>query len=154
MKPRRAPNKTEKLAAVLLLIKRGDSWLVPEPVRSSGDAKAICASVEWHHDVHHAIRPHNDPRLLTPLAPAAHKARFARDVKSIAKVRRGLKRRRLLAREEEIEAAALEAAGQGTGAFPDALDSTSRPAPKRVMPGSKASPWKRRMDGNVERGMR
>jgi hypothetical protein len=91
--PRRRPNKTEKLAAVLLLIRRGDQWLVPEPIRSHGTAAEICAAVEFHHDVHHAIRPHNDPRLLTPLSPAAHRARFARDVGAISKVKRGLRKR-------------------------------------------------------------
>jgi hypothetical protein len=92
-KPRRAPNKTERLAAVLLMLKRGGDWLVPEPVRSNGDAKSICAAVVWNHDVQFAIRPHNDPRLLTPMRKTDHDARFARDVGEIARVRRGAKKR-------------------------------------------------------------
>jgi hypothetical protein len=70
---RRRPNLTERLAAVLLLIKRGEDWLVPEPIRSAGTAAEIVTSVEWHHDVPFAVRPHNDPRLLTPMAPAEHR---------------------------------------------------------------------------------
>jgi hypothetical protein len=46
---RRALSKTERLAAALLQIKRGSEWLIPEPLRSSGDAAAICKHVEWDH---------------------------------------------------------------------------------------------------------
>jgi hypothetical protein len=90
---RRRPNLTERLAAVLLLIKRGEDWLVPEPIRSAGTAAEIVTSVEWHHDVPFAVRPHNDPRLLTPMAPAEHRCRYAQDTGEIARVRRGARTR-------------------------------------------------------------
>ena len=68
-KPRRAPNKTEKLAACLLMLD-----LVPEPVRKTGTPEDICRSVVWHHEVQFAIKAHNDPRLLTPMRPAGVRA--------------------------------------------------------------------------------
>ena len=92
---------------------------MPEPIRTAGTADQILASVVWHHDVPYAVRAHNDPRLLTPLQPNVHDARFGRDIGEIARVRRGVKKR--------------------AGA--------KRKGPP--MPGSKASRWKKHMDGSV-----
>lgn len=92
-KPRRRPNATEKLAATLLMLKRGDEWLIPEPLRSAGSATEIVRAVDWHHEARFAIRPDHDPRMLTPLRPADHDARFGKDMAEISKFKRGMKAR-------------------------------------------------------------
>lgn len=86
---RRAPNASEKIAAALLQIKRGDgSWLIPEPLRSSGDTKAICSAVQWDHGVPHAIGGGTDPGNMRPMTPQDHAQKTKRDVASIAKGKR------------------------------------------------------------------
>ncbi len=50
MKPaRKKPSRDAREAACLLKIKKGDDWLIPEPLRSSGDARAIVAWAQRHH---------------------------------------------------------------------------------------------------------
>lgn len=104
MKKRRRPNLTERLASTLLLIKRGEDWLIPEPLRSSGDAKAICAFVEWDHKHMHAMGGDESPQNMQPLSEEEHKAKTKRDVARLAKERRQAKkheeaRSKMLARE-------------------------------------------------------
>lgn len=97
-------NKTERLAAALLMIKRGDEWLIPEPLRSSGEAEAICKSVEWDHHHPHAQGGTNDPQNMRPMTKDDHAAKTRRDVSKIARDKRLTKkheeaRRKMLARE-------------------------------------------------------
>lgn len=101
---RRALNKTERLAAALLQIKRGSEWLIPEPLRSSGDAEAICAAVQWDHRIPLASGGTNDAQNMQPLSKAEHKAKTRRDIANIARAKRLTKkqaecRRRILAAE-------------------------------------------------------
>jgi hypothetical protein len=105
---RRAPNKDERIAAALLHIKRGDEWLIPEPLRSSGDAKAICQHVEWHHNVHHAMGGTTAPQNMIPLSKEAHAVQTRKvDIPRIAKMKRIMKK------EEEFRAKMLVKVGQG-----------------------------------------
>lgn len=104
MAKRRTLNKTERLAAALLEIKRGDEWLIPEPIRSSGDAEAICACVQWDHRHPHAQGGTNDPQNMQPLLKDEHQAKTKRDVAKIARDKRLTKkheeaRRQMLAKE-------------------------------------------------------
>lgn len=90
----RRPTKDERIAAVLLMLKRGDVWLIPEPTRSKGTAKQICACVEWHHTTPWAISKETRPQALTPLPPAEHlEETRKRTVPMVAKVKRGIKKR-------------------------------------------------------------
>lgn len=92
---RRRPNMTERLAAVLLMLKRGESWLIPEPIRSKGTAKEICDSVEWHHTTPFAIVRETKPQALTPLRPDAHAIETRKvTIPMVTKVKRGLRKRR------------------------------------------------------------
>jgi hypothetical protein len=105
MTKRRAPNKTEKIAALLLTIKRGDGWLIPEPLRSSGDAKAICAHCQWDHLHPHSLGGDTSPQNMDPKDKLEHKGKTRRDMMKIAKAKRIEKqfeenRRRMLARDE------------------------------------------------------
>jgi hypothetical protein len=120
-KPRRRPNMTEKLAACLCEIQRGGVWLIPEPLRMTGTAKEIVAAVQWDHATPWTWTQDNRPQNLTPMARAEHAEKTRKQRPAINKVRRGVKKRRGVCK------------------------------PKRVMPGSKASGWRRRMDGRVER---
>ncbi len=121
---RKQPTKTEKLAAVLLMLKRGNVWLIPEPVRSSGTAAEICSAVEFDHATPFAVirdrgpAYYNRPQNLTPLPPAAHLEKTRRDVKAIAKGKR----------------ITAKAGGRRKG---------------RPIPGSRASGIKKHMDGRV-----
>jgi hypothetical protein len=94
MKRKRAPSMTEKAAASLLKIKRGDgSWLIPEPMRSKGSAAEIVRSVEWHHKHMHTFGGDTSPQNIDPLAPLEHKRETIRLRPQITKVKRQEKRR-------------------------------------------------------------
>lgn len=136
---RKPPNKTEKLAAALLMLKRGEDWLIPEPIRSTGDAKAICACVEWDHATPHALTADNRPQNLTPMRPADHLTKTLKDVPRLAKGKR-------LARSHAEHLTAMSAKiGQADPPLP------ARKRPRAVIPGSRASPFKRKLNGRVER---
>jgi hypothetical protein len=91
---RRRPNMTEKLAACLCEITRGGVPLIPEALRMNGTAKEICAAVDFDHAVPWTWTQDNRPQNLTPMLRADHREKTrTRDVKEIARVRRGLKKR-------------------------------------------------------------
>ena len=87
---RRMPNLTEKLAACLLMLKRGTGEpLVPEPERTSGTADEICRSVVFQHEHPFALGGRHDPRLLTPMRKEDHdKITREIDIPRIAKSKR------------------------------------------------------------------
>lgn len=140
-KRRRRPNKTERTAAALLAIRRGDAWLIPEPLRSTGSAEQIVASVDWHHNVPHAIGGTTAPQNLVPLPPAEHDIETAgRTIPTIARAKR-------------IEAKWVAFCAKMAG---KAGQRTSAPAASRSrapMPGSRDHPsrLRRRMNGKVEK---
>jgi hypothetical protein len=107
MGKRRAPTRTEIAATALLQVTRGDgSWLIPEPLRSTGTAEQIVRSVEWDHRHPHAQGGTMDPQNLQPLTKEDHKAKTRRDVSKIARDKRMVKqaefRRQVLAPNEPV----------------------------------------------------
>lgn len=88
--PRKKLTRDQREAACLLQIKRGDgSWLIPEPLRSTGSAKQILAGVQYDHGTPHAWTRDDRPQNLTPMAKADHAVKTAKiDVPRIAKSKR------------------------------------------------------------------
>lgn len=103
---RKKLTRDQREAACLLRIRKGDQWLIPEPLRSSGDAKAIIAFVQYDHGVPHAFTADDRPQNLEPMRKADHAAKTAKlDVPRIAKAKRIAKaeaefRRRVLAKSD------------------------------------------------------
>lgn len=86
---RKKLTRDQREAACLLQIKRGTGWLIPEPLRSSGDAKAIIASVQYDHGTPHALTKDDRPQNLTPMIREDHAVKTAEiDVPAIAKSKR------------------------------------------------------------------
>lgn len=107
------PNKTERLAAALLAIKRGDSWLIPEPLRSSGDAEAICAHVSPDHNTPWTWTHDNRPQNITFRARDDHLEKTTKiDAPAIAKVRRNAKKKALTSEQVEMRAKLLAIEGR------------------------------------------
>jgi hypothetical protein len=125
-KPRRKqPSLRVKLASALLTIVRPDAQhgnlvhVIGHQEAKTLTPEQIIARFHFDHAVHDAWGGSLHPSNLTPRPVAEHVAKTKKDRKAIDKVRRGLKRR----------------AG------------TQRKGPP--MPGSKASRWKKHMDGSV-----
>ena len=91
-KPRRKPNLTEIAAASLLTVKRGDEWLIPEPLRSTGTAKQIVAYCEKHHKHMYTFGGDTSPQNMAMLAPLEHKRETVRLQPWLNKIRRMKKR--------------------------------------------------------------
>jgi hypothetical protein len=137
---RRRPNAMERTAAALLAIKRGDGWLIPEPLRSTGTAKEICSHVEWHHNTPHAIGGTTAPQNMTPLPVAEHAIETAK--KTIPTVRKGL---RLSAAQEEFRRRMLVKTGQAVGVdVPPLRKKKSRPMGYRKFDGTPVAGGKKR----------
>ena len=116
--------KAIRLAAALseLAYLRGEG--LPFDVLKTLSAEQFLARYELDHVVYHTwdpVVPHFTN--LTFMLVAKHREKTRRDVKEIAKVRRGLKKR-----------AAAE-----------------QSKPKHAMPGSLGSGWKKKLSGRVER---
>ena len=90
----RRSTKDERIAAGLLMLKRGEEWLIPEPTRSKGTAKQICKCVEWHHTTPWSLTKETKPQALTPLRPDDH-AEITRKITipTAAKIKRGVAKR-------------------------------------------------------------
>jgi hypothetical protein len=138
---RRDPNLTEKLASVLLLLKVGNEWLIPEPLRSTGSAAQIAATVEFDHDpIPYANGGTTAPQNLTPRSIAAHAEKTATiDLPRIAKGKR------LERTHEEFRRLLLRKIGQGLDA------EAARCKRGRRLPCGKDSGWKKPMNGNAVR---
>lgn len=146
---RRALTKTEKLAAVICSMTVADTatgTLIPliDPAwAKTVTAKAIVAVFERWHDWDHrnplGLTGTNHPTNIDPLPRAYHQAvKTPADLAAIAKAKR-------LAAEQEAFRQRLLARHQGEEPPP-------RPKRKsRPMPGTKASGWKHRVDGEWER---
>ena len=105
---RRAPNKTEREAACLLMLKRGNEWLIPEPLRSKGTAEEICKSVQYHHEFPDALGGTTDPRNMTPMLKPDHQVEtVTRTIPTIAHSRKQAEaqeefRRRMLVKGQAV----------------------------------------------------
>lgn len=152
---RRTPNKTEKLAAALLLMKRADENgklvpLVPDEVRAKAKsmpsmkaAKYILEQVEWDH----YPKPvwaggDNHPDNLQPLPPKVHRKKSAKIDKPMS-----AKSKRLSEAQEEFRQKLLSKVGQG-GPRSSRVEKSKK---KAVMPGTKASGLKKKVNGKVEK---
>lgn len=82
-KRRRTFNQTERLAAAYLAL-----GLVPEPLASCGDAKAICRHVEADHNVLHCHGGDTRPQNCNLLPQSVHAEKSRRDTTIAAKVKR------------------------------------------------------------------
>jgi len=141
-KTKRLPNKTEKIAACLLLLKRGDDWLIPEPIRSTGSADEICRCVEWHHTIlPHELGGDTRPQNITPLLVEDHK------IETHKVTRPAIRRAQRLS---EAQAAHHEAMRRKLLGRSEHGEPKSR-MKGRPLPGTKASGLRRRMNGKVER---
>lgn len=129
----RPPNLTEKLASVLLVLKLGDDWLIPEPIRSKGSADEILAYCQWdHYPVRRADGGTNDPRNIRPLPVAVHAEKTAK--KDLPEIAKG---KRLSASAEETRRIILAKVGK------IADDEVMRRKRKHPLPCGKHSGWKK-----------
>jgi hypothetical protein len=131
---RKSLNKTEKLAAALLAIKRGTEWLIPEPLRSSGDAKRICKYVDFDHKFPRAMGGTNAVWNMDPKSKEEHKVKTRRDRRNIARADR------LTKKQEEFRRALLA---------PTERPATKQKTKSRPMPFGKDSKLKKKITGEV-----
>jgi hypothetical protein len=141
-KKRRAPNKDERIAACLLEIKRGDEWLIPEPLRSSGDTQAILRHVEWDHLKMDTLGGDTSPQNISPKSKPVHLAKTKSDVKALAKAKRI---------EKEHAAFRARILAKQTGEEAPKPKKPKKKWPKQIVPGSKASGWKKPLHGKPVR---
>lgn len=140
MRPRSKISAAAKTAAALLQIKRGDDWLIPEPLRTLGTAEQICAHVDWdHYPVPHALGGGDNPQNLRPLPRTVHQEDTARRVvPAIAKAKR-------IERDHEaFRKKMLAKIGQDGEVIEGGIVQT---IPSREMLGNRASGWKKPMRG-------
>jgi hypothetical protein len=140
---RKAPSLTERLAAVLLTLKRGDgSPLIPKELHGL-PAKEILkkSGLAWDHVVALALDGSNHPTNLQPLTIDDHKVKTKRDVKTIARAKRLTKDEEAFRRKMLVKTFGEEAIGD---LKPLKVKSKKRwgSAP---MPGSRNSPFKVRL---------
>lgn len=137
---RRRPTRDEREAAALLAIKRGDAWLIPEPLRSQGTAADICAAVDLHHwRDYHALGGTNEPQNLEPMLREDHRIETA--TKTIPQI---AKTKRIRKKEEEFRRKILAKSGLEPES-PDPAKKPKRPWGSSPMPGSRKSKFKVRM---------
>lgn len=102
---RKSPSYSDRIAAVLQLLKRSDgSPLIPPHIAAQG-AKAILRCVEWDHMTPVALGGSNEWHNIQPLSVEDHAKKTKRDVAAIAKAKRLEKkyqdfRRRILAKTD------------------------------------------------------
>ena len=136
---RRAPNMTEKLAATLLHLKRGNGEpLVPADLREKS-AEEICAAFDFDHIRYHACGGGLEPTNLTPMLREEHKEKSRGDQTKIKKAMR------LEKAQEAFRASLLSKASSE----PETEEKPSRGKFKASMPFGRGSKLKKRMDGKV-----
>ena len=140
MKPR-PPSLAEKLASVLLLLKVGDEWLIPEPIRSKGNAKEILKCCQWdHYPIRRVDGGTNDPRNIRPLPDHVHAAKTAK--KDLPEIAKGKRIRRSV---EKTRAIILAKVGR------PADDEVRRRRKKHPLPCGRDSGWKKPLGKNAIR---
>lgn len=115
---RRCFNTTERLAAAYLAL-----GLVPEPLASCGDAKAICRHVEADHNVLHCLDGDTRPQNCNLLPRPVHAEKSRRDTTIAAKVKRiaddfAEHRRKLLAKTDGLQSFASPKTRKGNRPLP------------------------------------
>lgn len=140
---RRPATRDEKQAAAYLMIHRGDGT----PIVSIEEAKQMTAKeiivafekrVDWHHEFEHQLGGTMHPTNLTPLAREDHKK-----INSKGKI---AKANRLSKAHDEFRRKILS---------PDKGASEPKPVKRKMrgatIPGSKGTPWKKKIGGRTER---
>lgn len=97
--------------------------LVPEPLASSGDAKAICRHVEADHNVLHCHGGDTRPQNCNLLPQGVHREKSRRDTTIAAKVKRiadahAAFRRKVLAKTIGLQIAAPQRTRKGNAPLP------------------------------------
>lgn len=136
---------TTKLAAVLLEMKVADEAgnlvpLIDREMAKQMTADQIVSLWQWdHHPVPKALGGSDHPTNLTPRPIIEHRIKTAKvDVPTIAKSNR------LSAQHQEFQRKMLARTGQAEAA-------EEAPRRKAVIAGSKASGFKKKLNGRVER---
>ena len=154
--PRKQPTKKEKEAAVCLTWRalNDDGELTPlldrEWAKKQSAQQIIDRFnrlVEYDHwPIPVAWGGSNHPTNLTPLVKKAHRQKTAKfDAPAIAKVRRAKKKR------EKERAELMFIAGALSDNEYQRRKAKPKPKRKAIIPGSKASPFRKKMSGKVER---
>lgn len=134
----KAPNLTEKLASALLMLTNGHGQPLIDREEAKGmSAEQIVGLFEFDHGIHRAIKGTNHPTNLTPRIYAEHREKTHKiDVPQIAKTKR-------IARANDAHVNAML---RKTG---DAAPTQGRR--KASIPGSRDTPWKKKVNGKAER---
>ena len=154
MTARKPPTLKEKLAAFVLTMKvEENGQLVPLVTRDEAKnmtTEHLLSLLQWDHSpvpVATAVAlgmtadEYNHPTNLTPMPIVAHRIKTAKtDVPTIAKGNR------ISAAHEDFQRRLLRKVGATEGA-----DETPKRKTKAVIQGSRNSPWKRKINGRVER---
>ena len=135
------PNLSTQVACLLLevLDRRGQGISYQDAKKMT--VKEICALVRWDHVVHDVWGGTLHPTNLVPRLVAESRKRAAtKDIPEIAKSKRIQRKRAAAPLTRAVERMiAIDVRGEKAD------------RPKAVMPGSKASPWKRKLNGKTER---
>ncbi len=89
MVKRKPPSLSEKLVAVLLTMHKGDGTPIIPPELRDKPARDILRSIQWDHSTALGLDGADTPSNLQPLTVADHAVKTKRDVKAIAKAKRG-----------------------------------------------------------------
>lgn len=133
-------NKDTKIASLLLEVWFLRRQGIPHAEAKLLTAGQICSLAEWHHNTPHANGGDCHPLNLTAMPILAHRKRTREiDVPTIAKGKRIAKKHAQHLTRMTGKLMSVDVRGEKAD------------RPKAVMPGSKASPWRKRMSGKVER---
>lgn len=142
----RKPNLTEQVASLILTLRRPDGNGGWEPIVSFEQAKgmtaaAICKLVQWDHVIYDAWGGTNHPTNIVALPVAVHREKTALvDIPTIAKSKR-------IAKAWSEHKQVMDAKA-GLAELPLIKKKAAR---KRIVDGSKASPFKKKVNRKVER---
>jgi hypothetical protein len=145
MSGRRQLSRTERYAMVILELKRGGGEpIIPRDRAKGMTADQIVAEFEAitqnDHITPRAMGGSDHVSNMQPLLEGEHAVKTKGDVKNIAKTRR------ITPRQEAFRRAMLAKAGQVEGDEPQRRKKKGRP-----MPGSRDSPFRKKINGSVER---
>lgn len=117
-KRRRCFNMTDRLAAAYLRL-----GMVPEPLASTGNAKAIVRHVEGDHNIPFALGGETRPQNCNLFAKSVHAAKTAKDIVAIAKSKRLQKQvaefhRQLFAKDHGLQIPAAKLTRKGNLPLP------------------------------------
>lgn len=143
--PRKAPNKTEKIAALLLRLYTADPEtgaaipvICPEWAKTVDAATIVARFERWHewdHGTARALGGSNHPKNLAPLNRLTHETeKTPADIKAIRRADR--------LSEEQIRFRRMLLAKTVGAPVP-----APKPRKSAPMPGTRASGWKHRVDG-------